>query len=350
MDKPKYTACSPRNNALILFVIPLLLFSLLMTGCASIGSNNAADGHGDRVPVIFDTDMATDVDDVGALATLHALEDRGEAKILAVGTSERNKWQPLCVDAINTYYGHDDIPMGRAPSSAVRFGSKYTKQIANEFPRSRNWNISVEAPLAVDVYRRVLSEQPDDSVVIVTVGFLTNLAHLLESKPDEYSDLDGKELVEKKVRLWVAMGGKIPEGGETNIKVDPKASRHVTKNWPTEVVFSPLRIGGSIRTGAGLAELPKDNPIRRAYKLHKGEFKDHSSFDQSAVLYAVRALDDGPAADYWTLSDPGRMKVLEDGNNVWKSDPDGNHRYLIEKRDPEKIAREIENLMKYTPK
>src|SRR4029450_10167813 len=40
------------------------------------------------VEVIFDTDMALDVDDVGALALLHALADRGECRILAVGVSE----------------------------------------------------------------------------------------------------------------------------------------------------------------------------------------------------------------------------------------------------------------------
>jgi len=328
-------------------ILPVLLLLLAGAGCSTTGSSSGDGASG--VPIIFDTDMSTDVDDVGALATLHALEDRGEAEILAIGTSERNKWQPLCVDAINTFYGHDDIPMGRAPSSAVRFGSKYTKRIATEFPRSRNWQISVDAPLAVNVYRRVLADQPDDSVVMVSVGFLTNFAELLKSKPDEHSDLNGVDLVEKKVRLWVAMGGEIPSGKETNLMVDEDASKYALKHWPTEIVFSPLKIGGSIRTGAGLAELPEDHPIRRAYKLHKGEFADHSTFDQSAVLYAVRGIDGGPALDHWTLSDPGWMRMKTDGKNEWVSDPEGQHRYLKEKRDPKKIAREIERLMMYTP-
>ncbi len=337
---------SKRFPRSLFLITSLMLLALIGAGCATGGKTAEPD---DRIPVIFDTDMSTDVDDVGALATLHALEDRGEAEILAIGVSERNQWQPLCVDAINTYYGHDDIPMGRAPSSGVRFGSKYTKQIAKEYPRSRDWSISVDAPLAVDVYRRVLSNQPDNSVVMVSVGFLTNLAHLLDSPPDKHSNLVGRELVEKKVRLWVAMGGKMPEGTETNLMVDEKASMHVMEHWPTEVVFSPLKIGGNIRTGAGLSALPKDHPIRHAYKLHKGAFEDHSSFDQSAVLYAVRGIDGGPASDYWALSDQGWMEVDEDGKNTWVSDPDGKHRYLKEKRAPEKIAREIERLMMHMP-
>ena len=36
------------------------------------------------VSIIFDTDMSIDVDDVGALCVIHALQDRGEAELLAV--------------------------------------------------------------------------------------------------------------------------------------------------------------------------------------------------------------------------------------------------------------------------
>ena len=62
------------------------------------------------VKVIFDTDMAGDVDDVGALAILHAMADLGEAEILAVGISSRNEDVGPVVDAINTWYGRPDIP------------------------------------------------------------------------------------------------------------------------------------------------------------------------------------------------------------------------------------------------
>jgi len=36
-----------------------------------------------QVPVIFDTDIAPDFDDVGAMALLHAFADKGEVNILA---------------------------------------------------------------------------------------------------------------------------------------------------------------------------------------------------------------------------------------------------------------------------
>ncbi len=35
------------------------------------------------------------------------------------------------------------------------------------------------------LYRKILQNQPDKSVTIVTVGFLTNICDLLKSEPDE---------------------------------------------------------------------------------------------------------------------------------------------------------------------
>jgi len=43
---------------------------------------------------------------------------------------------------------------------------------------------------------------------------MTNIANLLQSKPDKYSDLNGVELVNKKVKRWVCMAGIFPEGGD----------------------------------------------------------------------------------------------------------------------------------------
>lgn len=55
-----------------------LLTALLVITCCSL----CAQQH-KRVNIIFDTDIAPDYDDVGAMALLHAFADRGEANILA---------------------------------------------------------------------------------------------------------------------------------------------------------------------------------------------------------------------------------------------------------------------------
>jgi hypothetical protein len=62
--------------------------------------------------VIFDTDMWGDIDDVLALAMLNALQDRGEAKILAVTGSTDDKWSASFINLFEAFYGHPEMPVG----------------------------------------------------------------------------------------------------------------------------------------------------------------------------------------------------------------------------------------------
>ncbi|WP_425397553.1 nucleoside hydrolase [Aeoliella sp.] len=334
----------PRYLSLVPTLVACFLF---------ISSITKAEGP---VKVIFDTDIASDVDDVGSLAMLHALADRGEVEILACTISSNNPWSAACVDAINTWYGRPDIPIGRVEKFVAGLakdqnpGSRYTEAIAKEFSHDLADNDSV--PLAVDVYRQVLAEQPDDNVTIVSVGFLTNLAELLDSTADEHSPLTGKELIEKKVKLWVCMGGVFPKGqfgkgiGEYNLRVTPDATERAINHWPTPVVFTGYEIGKRVMTGAGLERADADNPIRRGYQRYNG-LGDRNSWDQTAVLYAARG-----AGDYWTLSPPGTCHLPENskGCHEWSESPEGEHRYLIEKMPPKEVATEIEALMMAEPK
>jgi inosine-uridine nucleoside N-ribohydrolase len=229
---------------------------------------------GPPVKVIFDTDMAGDVDDVGALAVLHALADHGEAEILAVGISSRNEDVGPCVDAINTWYGRPGIPIGYQRGLQVGYPkdsgemteSKYTAAVGKAFPH--RLAKSSDAPDAALLYRKVLAAQPDASVVIVSVGFLSNLRSLLDTPPDAISPANGEELVRRKVRLWVCMGGKFPDGrfrdgdGEYNLRVDTLASLRALSDWPTPVVLSGFEIGARIKTGKRLRDAPGGRVIR----------------------------------------------------------------------------------------
>ncbi|GAG15741.1 unnamed protein product, partial [marine sediment metagenome] len=161
--------------------------------------------------------------------------------------------------------------------------------------------------------------------------------------PDEHSKLSGVNLVKRKVRGWVCMGGKFPEGREANLINDGPAAAHAIANWPTPIIFSGWEIGQEIMTGAGLRKAPEGTPVRRAYELYNG-LNNRQSWDQTAVLYAVRGLDGG-LADYWDLNTEGYLHVNEDGSNEWRTSPDKDHAYLIRKMDPKKIAEVIEELM-----
>ena len=256
--------------------------------------------------IILDTDLDTDCDDAGALATLHALTGRGEANILAVVCNTPTVWAAPCVDAVNTYYGRPEIPVGTIKVGDFdssprwreyyeclrdlppRYQLRYNEVIAKGFPnRLKHADL---APDAVTVYRQVLSSQPDRSVTICAVGFLAILRDLLESEADEHSPLSGRDLVEQKVDRLVTMAlGSFPEGADTyNWRMEPESAEIVIRDWPTTLVVSEW--GQTILTGARLfTETGEDNPIRKAYEVwHGGKEGSRCSWDQVAVLYAVR--------------------------------------------------------------
>ena len=303
------------------------------------------------VKIIYDTDWGPDIDDVAALAMLHALADLGEVELLAAvisrgGVSE--PWTAPALDAVNTYYGRPDIPIGVSKTNDSLLSDSYTRQLAEDFPN--DFGDGGQAPDAVAVYRSVLSRQPDNSAVVVTVGYLTNLKDLLLSEADEWSDLSGRELIGQKVSHLVAMGGNFPEGGpEWNLSQDHEAARFVFAEWRKPIIFSGFEIGDKVSTGARLqSETPETSPVRAAYLLasdHTDQSGNRSSWDQTAVMFAARG-----AHTYWNLSEPGSIVYFESGQgNAFEFDETGSHRFLIERMRPDELAPAIEDLMIRSP-
>ena len=171
----------------------------------------AADSPQPPVSLIFDTDIGNDVDDAMALSMIHALESRGECRLLAVTITKDNRYAAPLVNLWNTFYGRPDTPIGMVAKGVTPEDGKYLRQVvtAEDGGKSRyphKLQSSSDSPEAVALLRKVLAGQPDGSVVIAQVGFSTNLARLLESKPDNVSPLSGMDLVKAKVRLLSTMG------------------------------------------------------------------------------------------------------------------------------------------------
>ncbi len=302
--------------------------------------------------VIFDTDMDSDCDDVGALALLHALADQGEARILATPVSARHRWSGACVDAINTYFGRPDLPIGVPQATPNTQGSRFAETLAKTF--ACDYPTDGPQPSARALYRQTLASQADGSVTLITVGDLTNVRDLLLSKPDNSSPLDGIGLARAKVKHWVCMGSRYPSDLDPakwgNFKLDPQATVEAVRLWPGPVTFTG---GGtfaeSVSTGARLAGLPADNPVRRAYELYfGGQPKDRHSADQVAVLVAVRG-----ARTPWKPVTQGHNHIFADGTHAWRDTPDNPyHSYvsaLEDGADAGAVARAIEALMMHLP-
>ncbi|MQA81377.1 MAG: nucleoside hydrolase [Streptosporangiales bacterium] len=310
------------------------------------GAESGAAGEPRPKParLIIDTDIFSDVDDAGALAVAHALADAGQVKLLAVMVDTPSRWGAPAVDAVNTYYGRGDIPVGTLkPVDNSTFEKDYAQVLAKRFPNSLR--DGARAPDAVRLYRQVLARQPDHSVTIASVGFLTNLAGLLDSGPDRYSRLSGKALVAEKVKELVVMGGTFPEGREWNFFNDVAATKKVVDEWPTEQVYSGFEVGVSIMTGARLDQVSRKNPVRRGYEIYVGPGNDRESWDLTAVYYAIRGGDEL----FTESTEPGSVAVHADGSNAWVPEPDRDQRYLTKVAPDETIARVLEDLMLRPP-
>ncbi len=292
------------------------------------------------VPVIFDTDMGNDIDDALALAVLHALETRGEARLLAVTITKDNPWAAAYVDLVNTFYGRGHVPVGVVAKGKTPEDSPYIRVPAQErlpdgtpmYPR--RLQDGREAPEAVALLRRVLADQQDGSVVMVQVGFSTNLARLLESDRD---------LIAKKVRLLSIMAGQFPAGNpEYNVKTDLPAATKLFAEWPTPIVASGFEIGEAIRFPARSIE--KDfryvshHPIAHAYRLYQKMPYDRQAWDLTSALYALR-----PDRGYFSLSPEGMITVDTEGRTHFEAKAGGRHRYLIV--DELKKAKTLEALV-----
>lgn len=302
------------------------------------------------VRLIFDTDMGNDIDDALALGVIHALQSRGECELLAVTLSKDNDFAAPFVDLVNTFYRRGDIPIGVVRGGKTPEDSKYIRlpSTATEDGKPRyphDLKSGKDAPEAVVLLRRVLAAQPDGSVTVVVVGFSTNLARLLDSKPDDDSPLAGRELVARKVRLLSMMAGMFSDPGrqkEYNVYIDIDAARKVFAGWPTQIVTSGFEIGQAIKFPAASIERDfryvKHHPLREAYELYQKMPYDRETWDLTAVLHAVR-----PDRGYFGLSPPGTITVDDQQITRFASSDSGRHRYLIV--TPDQITRVREALV-----
>ncbi|UVI28893.1 nucleoside hydrolase [Paenibacillus spongiae] len=294
------------------------------------------------VKVILDTDIGPDCDDAAALSILHALADRGEAEIVGVTHCTSSPWGAGCIDAINRYHGRPDIPVGTLKETGFLdedIYRKYNRHLAENYPN--RFEGGMDAPDAADLFRELLAQEADHSVVMIAIGPLRNLLHLLQSGPDRHSSLDGIELVGRKVERLVVMGGAFPSGKEWNFEMCPASAQFVAEHWPTSIMFSGFEIGRDILTGGPLfTHAPADSPVRDAYERYLGEPGSRNSWDLTAVLYGVRGL-----RDYWEAVTGGSVQVAADGETIWHDTADKGHSYLVQRMDPETMRELLDELL-----
>ena len=264
----------------------------------------------------------------------------------------------LGVGIVGTWYGYPDVPVGiiRDGADCGADSTSYTRKVldmkdGNGSPLfARSHAGYGDYPESVGLYRKVLSEAEDGSVTVVSVGFSTNLARLLESEADEFSPLSGRELAARKVKMLYTMAGNIADTThhEYNVVIDIPSAQKVFAEWPTPVITSPFELGAQIKYPASSIEndfgWAGPHPAVEAYKAYMQMPYDRETWDLTAVLAAVEG---GP--EYFTVSPQGTITVTDSGATVFE-EGDGNRAYLsVTPEQAENIKARIVSLITSEP-
>ncbi|KAI0527814.1 inosine/uridine-preferring nucleoside hydrolase [Xylaria bambusicola] len=298
--------------------------------------------------LIIDTDLFSDVDDVGALllaATSPCVN------LLAVNINYPSTFSALAASAILAHYGHPDIPIGiRRPLTNATFFDAWSYEVGEYASKiafhwsggSLPWGHAEEAWDPVALYRKVLAEAEDGTVTIASIGFFDNLSGLLNSTADDYSDLDGRELVARKVSELVIMGGGYPSGHEFNFwGSNASLTAHVVHTWEGRMVFLGEEVGKPVKSGGRLmSEGPSTDPARMAY-IYYTYYSSRQSWDPLTLLYAMNGL----GSLFQFGNEYGYNHVEADGTNRWVWDEKVRNRFFLKLAvDEETAAAELDRL------
>ena len=297
--------------------------------------------------IILDTDIGSSTDDLFALEMLYRYEQEGRCKMLGVVVDREGEDCAAVADVMNTYFRHSDrkgaIPKGAAlPIGLVREGianppvwidykalPTYTNEDGSPMFQ-RTVSDYTALPDGWQLYRRLLASQPDHSVSICSVGFVTSLSQLLLSNPDDASPLSGVELVRRKVKCLYIMGGVFGDSEEPdfNFAQGNSFAQDFFRLWPQEVdmVFSPMEVGQGIEYTP--EQVVSDiswtdaHPIKQVYltcNCNTGQ----KMWDPLAVIHAVEG------DSQFSLSPRGTVSLTQECATIFTPSSTGNCRYQL---------------------
>lgn len=305
------------NLTLLSFILAIVLFA----SCSN-KKEESKESSPQPISVIFDTDMGNDIDDALALDMLFKYIDQDKINLLAIMNNKGSKFSTPFLDIMCTWYGYPEIPIGKIENGVLI--DDYVDYAMNVcelkedgkplFTGNRSEEDHKNLLDAHKLYRKTLAAQPDASVTVISVGFSTNLARLLETEADEHSPLSGVELVKQKVKLLSVMAGSFGEKKrkEFNIINDVEAARKVFDQWPTKIVLSPFEVGTKVLFPAKAIQenftWTERHPLVHAYHNYRPMPYNRPTWDLTSVLYVAE-----PEENFMTKSEPGRLTVTEDG-------------------------------------
>jgi len=254
----------------------LLLVSIFLLGL----SINAFTAPAEKLPVILDTDIGTDIDDAFALALIM---NSPELELLGVTTVSDDTAARARIAAKMLWEAG-----GKWRQVPVVAGVPGPKQDINQAPWADGFvGPQILKESAVDFLRGKFHRYPGE-ITLIAIGELTNVAALLKADP----------LVAKKIKRIALMGGSVECGygpgskpeAEWNIKSNPQAAQVVfTSGIP--IIMAPLDVTAMLKLDAEgrrrifSSHTPLTNALADLYRLWKNETP--TLFDPMAVAMLI---------------------------------------------------------------
>ena len=134
---------------------------------------------------------------------------------------------------------------------------------------------------------------------------------------------------------------------EFNVVRDSASSKVVFDRWPTPIIFSGFEIGMNLHTGlplldSSVAKSPVKDVFARCIPMSKEDAKGRMSWDQTAVLVAVKGY-----LPYFNVV-TGRIISNINGSNGWDS-TGTRDAYLVQQMPVPQMEQVLNGLMMHRP-
>ena len=292
------TSFDVRHRIIVLFAVFLL---------ALIGETVAMEPK--PIPVIFDTDIGTDIDDTWALALILASPEL-DLKLVVTDSGDTMERARITAKFLEAS-GRDDVPIG--------VGIPGGKIPLPQAPWAQDYNLDSYrgeihkdgVGVLIDVIRR-----SDEEVVLIVVGPAPNISEALQRDPS----IAGKARV-------VAMSGSVDKGYNSNPEPAPEynvrasvAGSQAMYGAGWNLLIAPLDTAGQVKLKGELYRrlLGSDAPMVHAlldnYRVWAPEFRwgRYDPAIESSTLYDALAVALAYDEALCTIEDL-KLEVTDDG-------------------------------------
>lgn len=298
------------------------MFLLVALVAAPAAAQDASEASADSpIPVIYDTDLGEDIDDVWALAFLvHSPELELKLVTINFGDVER---KAKIVAKLLTVLGRDDVPIAIGRSDERSMPRYY--DWANDFDLS-----SYAGPVSDDAVTKMIEQvEADDTgrLHIVAVGPMLNVAGMLERRPELASRVT---LTAMSGSVYKGYGGSDEPDTEFNVGgAREAAQRAYAAEWK-QFTIAPLDVTGQLHLAGEryqriyTSDTPTARSIIGAYKIFEpnADWVDLDVTTRSSTLHDAVAVYLAFSEEYLTLKTLP-LRVTDDGYT--RIDPENGH-------------------------